>query len=624
MVIFNLHKEKEMIGAVKNPVSKTITAILIFLVVLLNFLFPGVKVLTWDFFGYYLYLPLTFIYHDLSLENIGLLRELFEQYEPATSLYHVFNSPEGGWVIKYSMGIALLNAPFFFIGHLFALVSDFPADGFSMPYQKALWFGAMAYTIIGLLYLRKILVNFLSDQVSALVMLIIILGTNYLNYTALFAQNTISQNYIFTLYVFIVWFSIRWHRKQKLFDLLLLSFVCGLNILSRPTEVVCLLIPMFWGIHDRESVVAKLRLLSTQWKQLMGFAFILIVFGSLQLIYWKLTTGNFLFNSYSNNPGEGLDLHNPHFLNVLFSFRKGWLVYTPVMGISLLGFIYMYRAKREIFYPVLLYFLFNLYLVSCWSTWWYAFSFGLRPLIPSYAVLALPMGFLLTELIRRKWMAKTPVFILLGFLIGLNLFQTWQYSKDIIHGSRMTRSYYFRVFCKTEINDEDRKLLLVSRSEWPVEKVPDEMDYSKRRLYYNSYENKNALPGDSLPYHRMDPDSRFTPAFKAAFEDLTKKDHFYVRASAEIYLPEGHPSEAPLIVMSFEHKGKLYKYNTMALDTAKIKFNAWNTLEMDYLSPHPRSKRDELGVYLWYRGEEYVFIRNMEIVLFEPENNDLP
>jgi hypothetical protein len=118
---------------VRNPVSKSVTAFLIAIIVVLNFLFPPVKVLTWDAFGYYLYLPLEFIYHDLRLENMDVLRELFEKYYPSSTLYQVFKSPEGGWLIKYTMGLALMQSPFFFIGHLVAILSDFPADGFSQP-----------------------------------------------------------------------------------------------------------------------------------------------------------------------------------------------------------------------------------------------------------------------------------------------------------------------------------------------------------------------------------------------------------------------------------------------------------------------------------------------------------
>jgi hypothetical protein len=604
---------------VQNPVSKTVIILLIAIIVLLNFLYPSVKILTWDVFGYYLYLPLTFIYHDLRLENLDVVMNIYDRYEISTTLYQVFKSPEGSWVIKYSMGWSLLNMPFFFIGHIIALHSEFPADGFSLPYHKAIWAGGMCYTIMALILLRKILVRFFSDRLSALVLIILVLGTNYLYTASFIAQNTMPQNFGFTLYVFILWFTIRWHNTHRIRDTIWLAVFCGLNILSRPTEVVCLLIPIFWGVYGKDSLKSKLKFFwGEKRNHVLVFALILLGIGSLQFAYWKMTSGSLMYYSYGNTGGEGLDLHNPHILKVLFSFRKGWLIYTPVMLSSIFGMWSLYRRNRPLFYPVLIYFLVNLYIVSSWSTWWYAASYGQRALIPSYVLLALPLGYGLMDIKTFRWIWKAQVIFLVSFLIGLNLFQTWQYSEGIIDRSRMTRAYYFRIFGKTRIIEEDQKLLLVSRWEWPVEHVPDEKDYLKSRLYFNPYVDTSRQVTDSASYYRLNPERVYTPAYRVKYRDLTKKDHVYLRASAEVFVPEQHRGLPAVIVMCCEHKGKIYKYNTMELDPEKIRYNDWNRISMDYLSPQVRSKKDKLVVYLWYRGEHYNLVRNLEILLFEP------
>jgi hypothetical protein len=72
------------------------------------------------------------------------------------------------------------------------------------------------------------------------------------------------------------------------------------------------------------------------------------------------------------------------------------------------------------------------------------------------------------------------------------------------------------------------------------------------------------------------------------------------------------------MVMTFRHKGGLYKYSTLGPDPERIRYNDWNRISMDYLSPQARSKNDMLEVYLWYRGEDHVLVRNMEVLLFEP------
>lgn len=605
----------------KNPFSRSVTWLLILVILLLNFLNPANNILSWDVFGYYLYLPLTFVYRDLSLDNMAVVYEIFEKYQPSSTLYQIFRSPEGGWVLKYSMGLAVLQSPFFFIGHLVATLSDaYPADGFSLPYQRAVAIGCMGYTVLALLVLRKLLLKFFPDRTTALVMLILVLGTNYFYSVSFVGQNSNPQNFGFTLYVLILWYSLRWHEHQKIRDAAMLGLFCGLNILSRPTEIVCLVLPVFWGITDRGSFSARLKLFGANRRQVLIFVLILLAIGFLQFSYWKAASGHFLYYSYGNRGGEGLDLWKPHLFKVLFSFRKGWLVYTPVMVVSLIGFRSMYRRNRALFYPFLAYFLANLYLVSSWSTWWYADCYGQRALVPSYVVLAFPLGYFLRDLSEgsRPW--KWPFLTLAFLLVALNLFQTWQYTRGIIDSSRMTRQYYFRVFGKTKVTREDKKLLLVSRQEWPVEHVPGDRHYRESLLWYDSLVDSTAGRGDRAQYFQMNPDNRFTPAFRAAFRELTTQDHFYARASVEVFMPEGQEGETPLMVMAFEHKGKLYKYCARGLEPGGIKPNAWNRLCMDYLSPEVRSRRDKLTVYLWYRGEGRIPVRNLRVDLFVPED----
>src|SRR5436190_14511602 len=85
--------------------------------IIFNFTFPPANILSWDFFGYYLYLPFTFIYHDFGLKNQDTIHHIIETYNSTVTFYQAYQGPAGSWVMKYPMGIAMLNSPFFFIGH---------------------------------------------------------------------------------------------------------------------------------------------------------------------------------------------------------------------------------------------------------------------------------------------------------------------------------------------------------------------------------------------------------------------------------------------------------------------------------------------------------------------------
>lgn len=68
--------------------------------------------ISWDVSGYYLYLPAFFIYHDLK--NLDFKPGLDEQYYPSSSPYQSYTHTSGHQVMKYTCGLAILYAPFFY------------------------------------------------------------------------------------------------------------------------------------------------------------------------------------------------------------------------------------------------------------------------------------------------------------------------------------------------------------------------------------------------------------------------------------------------------------------------------------------------------------------------------
>jgi len=106
-------------------------------------------------FGYYLYLPFTFIYNDLGLQHKEILDQLISQYNLTSGFYQATISPVNNWVMKYSMGMAVYYSPGFFVAHVIALFTDYPADGFSEPYQWALIINSTLFAFWGCLYYVK-------------------------------------------------------------------------------------------------------------------------------------------------------------------------------------------------------------------------------------------------------------------------------------------------------------------------------------------------------------------------------------------------------------------------------------------------------------------------------------
>ncbi len=606
---------------IKNRYSNIAFLLSIGILVLLNYWLMPQNNLFYDVFGYYLYLPFQFIYHDLGISHIEVLNGIVAKYNNTDSLYQILPLANGVSVMKYSMGMSFFYAPFFFIGHGFAYLLDYPMDGFSLPYQKSIFIGGIFYSILGIWFLMKVLLHFFSDKVSAITLLLIVVATNILVHFSMYGQNAMSHNMLFFSYALMLWLTIKWHETYKIKHIIALAIICGLSILSRPSEIVCLLIPFLWGVADFKGLKEKISLLIQKKWQILLFIAIIGAIGSIQLIYWKIYTGKFLFNSYGANAGEGFEFLSPYLYEVLFSFRKGWLLYTPIMIFAIIGFVQVYKKNRFIFWALFVYFLLNLYIVSSWSCWWYAQSFSQRSLIQSYPVMAIGLGYFIQWLMNQKIGVKVLLFMVVVGMVGLNVFQSYQYSVGVLHGDSMTGAYYMRTFGKLHASEEERKLLMVNRFFDGVEVFDNDGTYVKtkefniERLEKIKYDSLTEVNGSNS--NTLSVDTIYSPGIEVSYAEITKKDHAWLRITAWVY-PVVDVVENPFcFVTQFTHKGFPYKYKTLDSEKLNLKLNTWNKVSLDYLTPEVRKKSDRLKLYFWLRGKQLLSVGSIKVDVFE-------
>ncbi|MCC6600341.1 MAG: hypothetical protein IT223_06665 [Crocinitomicaceae bacterium] len=591
---------------------------------LMSFTNPDKGPMNWDVTGYYFYLPGLFIHHDVALQDIQKMEDLRIKYDLSGTLYQ-FHPVEGrsNFVDQYPLGMAVLYSPTFFAGHFFAGLLSYEKDGFSPPYQWAMIIWSFLVAIAGIFALRSLLMHFFSDGISALALILILAGSNY--FIQVSRGLTTPHNYLFTLYALFLLAVIRWHKQPAYRTTALMIAPLGLACLARPTEMVAIVIPVLWGCNSTSEIRQRIKILFSKQRSFTLFAIALLMLIALpQFIYWKMTTGHWLYMSYSN-PAEGLDFLSPHTINFLFSFRKGWFIYTPLMLISLTGFFFLYKKKKNIFWPLIVFFILNLYVLSSWSCWWYAQCFSQRAMVQSLPVMALLMGFTLSWISEKKWYAITGgVLISLAFL--QTLFFQWQYEHRILDQWRMTSEYFWAVFGKTSVTDKDKELLLIDRP-FDGSMIFENKDRYKETLFFSFAHLmpevlKDKSPGDStsFPGQKLSKDVEFTLPIKKRFRDITDKDHVWIEASAEVWLSDSASAEDLLLVCTGDHKGGLYGYRTAGVPPDSLKRNAWNTIRIDYLTPEMRTKKDFVSFYLWYRGQDSAFVKDFSIRVFEREN----
>jgi hypothetical protein len=69
------------------------------------------QVTTWDALGYYMYLPATFIYNDIS--KLECFLEIDRQYQLSGGDFYQGRKIEtGNYVFKYLGGVAIMQTPF--------------------------------------------------------------------------------------------------------------------------------------------------------------------------------------------------------------------------------------------------------------------------------------------------------------------------------------------------------------------------------------------------------------------------------------------------------------------------------------------------------------------------------
>ena len=435
-------------------IKKVSSSSVVIVVLLLFVLFQGIKlkrykrneIINHDVVSYYAYLPAAIIYHDLSFSFVSKLPENFK------GRIWTFTSLNGRQTLKMPLGVALLWLPFFLLAHLISLVTGGAADGYGPVYQLFILLAAVFYLTAGLLYLRKVLHLWFNDRVTAITLGVVVPATNLLYYTSV--EPGMSHVYSFFLFSGFLWHTLRWYEHSGLRDATLLALFGGLILVVRPTNGLVFLVPVLYGM-----LKYKYEWFRFLWKnryRLLWVAGVVLVPVFLQLLYWKYSTGKWFFYSYGE---ERFFFSHPHILEGLFSYRKGWLVYTPVMFLSLAGFVWLYKKSTALFWSILVYFLLNLYVVFSWWCWWYGGSFGARPLIETYALLVLPLAAFIERITRSKLWIRIPVYLLFLFFIYLNLFQMRQYRITLLHWDSTSKALYWKVFLSNKWPDNYKQLL---------------------------------------------------------------------------------------------------------------------------------------------------------------------
>lgn len=393
-----------------------------------------------DGIGYYDYLPSIFIRGDFVRKD-ALKTEHPQMYQRFMNTNNYLELKEHV-IVKYNCGTALMISPFFLGNYVNQKFHGISISGYESSFNFTVFLSALFYLFFTLFFLKRILLLYNIDYFSIfLAQAFLVLATSvtyYTNHEATFSHIYSLCAISCFIYLLKAYFSI-----QKFTTLLYASAVFGLIYLIRPINIlIVLFIPFLAGSF--QNLKSALTPIFKSRKAIIYILFIPCAMVFLQCFLWYLQSGSFVVDSYKN---EGFNFMHPEMLNILFSYKKGLFVYTPILFISLGGLIryFLQRKYYEVF-NWLFFFAVLTYFLSSWYSWYYSCSYGLRAYIEFYPVFFILFAVLINDL---KLYFKIPILLISFFCIALNLVQTLQYQTYILHWVEMDKEKYWTVFMRT-------------------------------------------------------------------------------------------------------------------------------------------------------------------------------
>ena len=495
-------------------------------------------------------------------------------------------------VIQYSAGTALLQAPFYLVAHLVHHATGAQASsGLELPYQLAIVIAAWFYLTLGLFLTRSVLLAVgISDHATALSLLILALGTGLPYYTII--SPAMSHVYAFAAVAWCMYEARRAWTGQR-FAPERLAAALAIAMLIRPTHALIIPLLPVVALGDGRSLahwVRHQRVFAWFRAMLIGVGLLL-----LQPLVWHAQCGLWWVDPYAT---EGFHWWQPRIWSVLFGARKGFFFYWPLMLLTIPGTWIMFRRNRLIGSLFLLNLLIIVYMTSAWWSWYYGHGYGMRPLLDLLPLLSVPIGLSLQAAPVRSTPYVTGGIVL---LLGLQVFQSWQYHMGIIHPFNMDREKYGLIFLDHSAEAHGR----VGWANMAQPYAPYGMEVLKESPLTDP-----ATGSDTL---RLDPAQAFSPAITLSGAELPKGRTLFVDVTVERRALVRGASNTVDLVYTLRSKGKDRAYTAYPMNDIRLDDDrTWRTWKHGFVVP-PAQQGEELVVYFWQHGSGTVLIRGAHI-----------
>ena len=615
--------------------KKYINAIILTGTIFINILFSAfygkdMFIAYGDASGYFAYLPSALIYQNLKQPANPAPNQVFTLPENRIRGYLSAEvvTPKGYLIDQYTCGIAMMELPFFLIAHAYEKAVGLPADGLSASYFNMIRVATAFYAILGLYILFLCLKRFFNSTHSLISVCILSVGTNFLYFA--FAQSGMAHIFIFFLVSALIYCTIKVYENPKMSYFILIGFILGFIILIRPTDIILSFIPLLYGVYNRQTLKDRLAFIYVQRVKIIVALFMIFIVMIPQLLYWKELTGHYLYYSYGN---QEFNWKKPKIFEGIFSYKNGWLIYSPVMIFSVIGLIFFKRLKP--FYLVLITTIpIYIYIIYSWYCYNYINGLGSRPMINIYPLLAFPLAASIHYLSNKDIVSKIVYTVLILFLSSVSIAYSIKQVTKKIWSENSTKTFNLHTLFKWRLdyNDVicfDNEIIQPNKNDLKYVTTLDKEDFE-------NFESSNVVYDSTLQskvYHLANSEYP-EKQFKVPFDRTLFKQANWVKCSGRFKTTQySGPHKNHVMVFQINRQDSIILWqpciinNKIGLADADvpkdgftlfdIRSNIWG--EVYFYVPLPKDLKvgDDLRMIFWALDKRELFFDDIKMELYQ-------
>ena len=383
---------------------------------------PNARIVIGDAVHYYVYLRSLVFDGDLQFHN---------EYVRLYGLTH--RGPEVAWVYDplpsgyirnvMPIGTAIVWAPLYlFAGAVLAVMRlagmDVAVDGYGRVFQAAAGFSGIAAATAGAWLSYRAAASVFSVRSAIWATLAIWLGASPLYYSMVSPTYSHAVSMLANGAVIAYWLTTRERTDLKRF--VVLGALIGGATLVRWQEATLLILPVLdaaqarWGRALREP-----RLSPSFHLKILAAALAALAVFTPQMIVWNLFYGEPFVIPQG---GQFMRWHDAALTAVLFSDWHGLFTWTPIVLLSVIGLVPLWRRDRHVAIAAIALLFSAWYTNAAVADWWAGEAFGSRRFVSCVPLFVLGLAALFST-----WQHRSIVVGVAAIAIALNCLLLFQY-----------------------------------------------------------------------------------------------------------------------------------------------------------------------------------------------------